>query len=116
MKTISTIILSATISAIGLKANAQLISAGVNHTMYTCGTAAPVTTGSNTDAQQGDGTTTNRNVPGAVSGLTNVIAVAGGNHSLFVKSDGTVWSCGQNYSGQLGNGTNTQQNTPVQVN
>jgi alpha-tubulin suppressor-like RCC1 family protein len=44
----------------------------------------------------------------AVSGLTNVIAIAAGvSHSLAVKSDGSVWSWGLNTGGQLGIGNTT---------
>ena len=53
---------------------------------------------------------------GAVSGLTNVTAIAAGeNHSLALKSDGTVWAWGQNNSGQLGDGTTTPRSLPVLV-
>jgi alpha-tubulin suppressor-like RCC1 family protein len=72
--------------------------------------------GYNKYGQLGDGTTTNRQTPIAVPGLTGVAAVsAGGMHSLVLKSDGTVWAWGQNQDGQVGDGTTVQRNTPVQV-
>ncbi len=77
---------------------------------------SPWTWGSNGNGELGDGTTTNKNTPVQVSGLTGVIAISGGYlHTLFLKNDGTVWACGSNSYGQLGDGTTTQRTTPVQV-
>src|SRR6185436_9930746 len=56
----------------------------------------------------GDGTTTDRSTPVAVSGLTGVVSISGGwRHSLALKSDGTVRAWGLNDYGQLGDGTTT---------
>ena len=72
--------------------------------------------GNNIYGQLGDGTTTSKSVPVAVSGLTNVVAAAGGNsHSLALLADGTVMAWGYNASGQLGDGTTTDRLTPVPV-
>ena len=66
--------------------------------------------------QLGDGTTTNSNLPVAVSGLSGVAAVAAGNfHSLALLGDGTVMAWGANSSGELGNGSTTQSDVPVPV-
>jgi alpha-tubulin suppressor-like RCC1 family protein len=47
-----------------------------------------------------------RSAPEAVSGLSQMIAIAEGHaHSLALKADGTVWAWGQNDVGQLGIGT-----------
>jgi alpha-tubulin suppressor-like RCC1 family protein len=55
-------------------------------------------------------------VPGQVTGLSGVVAVAAGEgHSVAVKSDGTVWAWGWNQYGQLGNGTQTDSAVPLQV-
>src|SRR5215208_1144181 len=73
--------------------------------------------GRNDYGQLGDGTTTQRNTPVQVSGLSDVKAIAGGfYHSLALKNDGTVWAWGSNKYSQLGDGTTTtNSSTPVQV-
>ena len=72
--------------------------------------------GWNQYGQLGDGTTTDRLSPVAVTGLTNAVAIAaGGVHSLALKGDGTVWSWGYNNNGQLGDGTTTSRSVPAPV-
>ena len=72
--------------------------------------------GNNYYGQLGDGTTTNRNTPVQVSGLTGITAISAGDfNTVALKNDGTVWAWGHNYSGQLGDGTTTDRYTPVQV-
>ncbi|POM25853.1 Regulator of chromosome condensation (RCC1) repeat protein [Actinomadura rubteroloni] len=92
------------------------IDAGGNHSLAVKSDGTVVAWGSNASGQLGDGTTTNRTAPVAVSGLTNVRAVsAGDNFSLALKNDGTVWAWGNNANAQLGDGTTTNRTTPVQV-
>lgn len=72
--------------------------------------------GWNSSGQLGDGSVTQRLTPGAVSGLSDVVAIAAGtSHALAVKADGTVWAWGANASGQLGDGTTGLKLSPVQV-
>ena len=72
--------------------------------------------GGNAEGQLGNGTTSNSNLPGPVSGLTEVTAVsAGGGHSLALLGNGTVMAWGANGKGQLGNGTTTSSDVPVAV-
>jgi len=72
--------------------------------------------GYNGYGQVGDGTTTERHTPVAVSGLSGVTAIAGGyDYSLTLKTDGTVSAWGRNVDGQVGDGTTTDRLTPVAV-
>ncbi|KQR15486.1 RCC1 domain-containing protein [Deinococcus sp. Leaf326] len=72
--------------------------------------------GGNDTGQLGDGTTTQRNTPVTVSGLSDIVSIAAGyRHNLALKADGTAQSWGSNSNGQLGDGTTTQRNTPVDI-
>jgi alpha-tubulin suppressor-like RCC1 family protein len=77
--------------------------------------------GFNSDGELGNGTVqpfspNGTDVPGPVSGLSGVVAIAAGaEHGLALKSDGTVWAWGYNVVGQLGNGTVKSSDVPVQV-
>src|SRR5258708_1760631 len=75
--------------------------------------------GFNGDGELGNGVdrlTVSRSVPGQVTSLTGVAAVAGGEiHSLALKGDGTVWAWGYNGEGELGNRSNANSNVPVQA-
>ncbi|HEY2490597.1 MAG TPA: chromosome condensation regulator RCC1 [Streptosporangiaceae bacterium] len=68
-------------------------------------TAGAVSWGDNSAGELGNGTLTGSDVPGRVSGLSGVRAVAaGGRHELAVLSGGTVVAWGDDTFGQLGNG------------
>jgi alpha-tubulin suppressor-like RCC1 family protein len=71
--------------------------------------------GDNISGSLGDGTTTNRLTPVAVSGLTNAIAISGAFHSLALRADGTVVAWGDNRFGQLGNDTTIDMHVPKLV-
>jgi len=84
------------------------------------------TWGANNEGQLGDGNATPRtdankydfdsDVPVAVPGITNAVAMAGGiYHTLVLLGTGKVLAWGNNKYGQLGNGTTTQSFTPVEV-
>ncbi len=70
--------------------------------------------GENPNGQLGNGNSTLSPVPGQVSDLSGVTAIAaGGAHSLALEADGAVWAWGANARGQLGNGTVADSSTPV---
>jgi len=72
--------------------------------------------GQNSDGQLGDGTTTIRNVPVFVQGLSNVTEIgAGARHACARLANRRVKCWGDNSSGQLGNGTMADSHTPVGV-
>ena len=74
--------------------------------------------GKNYDGQLGDGTTTDSNVPVAVTGITEAVSIANDHVSSYctVLTTGGVFCWGNNHSGQLGNGkTLTTSDVPVAV-
>ena len=67
------------------------ISAGLYHTIMAKADGTVWTWGGNYEGQIGDGTTTPRQTPARISGLSGMVAVAAGYyHSVALKSDGTV--------------------------
>ncbi len=61
--------------------------------------------GDNVAGKLGDGTTSNRNTPVQVIGITDAIEISAGfSHALVLKRDGTIWGCGDNNFNQLGRG------------
>lgn len=72
--------------------------------------------GQNADGQLGDGTTTERTTPVAVSNVAGAVDLAAGAyHTCALIQGGTVKCWGQNDFGQLGNGSNADSLTPVSV-
>ena len=96
---------------------ARNIAAGRNHTCAVRANGSAACWGSDASGQLGDGATgVNRLKPVAVSGLTNVVAVAGGDaHTCALLADGTARCWGLNATGQLGDGSTTLRPTPVAV-
>jgi len=74
--------------------------------------------GQNLYGEVGDGTTTERNTPEAITlapGVTPT-AIAGGDFlSLAIGSDGKLYTWGFNDDGQLGDGTYTNRSTPAAI-
>lgn len=98
------------------------IAAGADHSLALCSDGSVAAWGRNTNGQLGNNSTTQSNIPaavttgfGALQGKAVVMIAAGGSHSLALCTDGTVAAWGLNSAGQLGNGNNTQSNTPVVV-
>lgn len=95
----------------------QVVSAGTYHSCAVTTAGAAYCWGHNADGQLGDGTTTGRPMPVAVSGLSSgVQAVAVGLfHTCALTTAGAVYCWGYNFSGQLGDGTTMDRSTPVAV-
>jgi alpha-tubulin suppressor-like RCC1 family protein len=79
-------------------------------------TGAAYCWGSNVNGQLGDGTTTNRSTPAAVTGgLSFAMVSAGGQHSCGSTIGRFAYCWGGNGSGQLGSGTTAMSTVPVRV-
>jgi alpha-tubulin suppressor-like RCC1 family protein len=90
------------------------IAAGGGHAIViqTDGTARAW--GLNSSGQLGDGTTTTRRTPVAVSGSVSMTSpAAGGRHTLSLVPTGNVRVWGENESGQLGNNSTLDRKTPT---
>ncbi|WP_308686753.1 hypothetical protein [Stigmatella ashevillensis] len=92
-------------SSLGVASAQARIAAAASHSLAVRPDGTVWAWGSNSSGQLGDGTTSQRTVPGAVPGLSGGVAVAAGvSHSLAVRSDGTAWASGANSNGQIGDG------------
>ena len=96
------------------------IAAGYSHTCALISDGTVTCWGNNYSGQLGDGSTTNSNLPvavtgGALAGKTVTDITAGYYHTCALISDGTVTCWGWNGYGGLGDGGNTDSNVPVAV-
>lgn len=93
------------------------LAAGGDHACRLNQVGAVECWGDNRFGQLGDGTTTDRYSPTAVSGLSqDVVDIdAGDKHTCAVLASGTLKCWGRNFSGQLGDGTTTDRPSPVIV-
>jgi alpha-tubulin suppressor-like RCC1 family protein len=92
------------------------IFASSSHTCGLTGAGAAWCWGFNGYGQLGDNTTTQRNVPTAVSGGVIFTSItAGGYHTCGLTSAGAAYCWGYNGNGRLGDNTTTERHTPVAV-
>mgnify|MGYP001035708857 CR=1 FL=1 len=101
----------------GLTSGVMAITAGGAHTCAVTTSSRIKCWGRNSEGQLGDGTTTSRQTPVDVIGLTNWVRtiVAGLYHTCALTTSGGVKCWGDNSSGQLGDGSRDSHTTPVDV-
>ena len=101
----------------GLTSGVSAITADYAHTCVVTSANGAKCWGFNAYGQLGDATTTLRNTPVNVSGLTNNASAieAGNGHTCAVTTTGGTKCWGRNSYGQLGDGTTTDRSTPVDV-
>ena len=101
---------------IGPKPIARALAAGFYHTCAVSVAGAAYCWGFNSFGPLGDGTTTLRTTPVAVSGGLLFQSISAGiYHTCGLTASGAAYCWGNNASGQLGDGTTSNRTSPVAV-
>lgn len=92
------------------------VAAGYDHSCAITVAGPTLCWGLNEYGQIGDGTTSNRSSPTAVTGGHAFAAVTAGlRHTCALDTTGAAWCWGDNTHGALGDGTHTRSGAPVAV-
>ncbi len=91
------------------------LTAGLVQTCALISSGAAYCWGLNTAGELGDGTTTSRMSPVAVTGGLTFGSLVAGYHTCGLTGNGTAYCWGDNSYGELGDGTKTDQSSPVAV-